>query len=252
MQSREYNRDLEGLLARAREGDKCAQSAIAEENMGLVRSVVKRFENRGHDCEDLFQIGCIGLIKAIKNFDSEYGVKFSTYAVPMIMGEIKRFIRDDGIIKVSRSLKELAINAMRLREQLEKEHGAEPTVRELALQLGVSPEELATALEAGVKPESIYSTRDDGGKEMRAPVERLESGENSENDIVNRLLVRGLLDGLEVRERTIIVMRYFKGKTQAQIAEMLGISQVQVSRIEKKVLGLMRESLEDKNKRKSV
>ncbi len=243
MQNREYNQDIESRLALAKNGDVCAQNAIVEENMGLVWSVVKRFYNRGHEPEDLFQIGCIGLIKSIRKFDPSFGVKFSTYAVPMIMGEIKRFIRDDGIIKVSRSMKELAIKAMSVRELMIKENNSEPTVSELADRLSVSPEELAAALEAGLRPESIYNSQAEDGKETKALVDRLECKEDYEAEIVDKLLVRELLDRFGEREKKIIVLRYFKQKTQSQIAQMLGISQVQVSRLEKKVLGIMRETI---------
>ncbi len=241
MHKKNYNENIEILLEMAQKGNSEAQNKIVEENIGLVRSVVKRFVNRGYETEDLFQIGCIGLIKAIKKFDMSFNVKFSTYAVPMIMGEIKRFIRDDGIIKVSRSLKELAIKAITLQETMRKDCDREPTIKELSQKLGVSAEELATALEAGIKPESIYASPQDDGKEGKALVDRLESGIDHEGEIVNKMLIRQLLDGLGERERKIIILRYFKQKTQSQIAEMLGISQVQVSRIEKKVISTMRE-----------
>ncbi len=243
MQMKNYNENIERLLEAAKNGDASAQAEIVEENMGLVRSVAKRFLNRGHDAEDLFQIGCIGLIKAIKKFDLSFNVKFSTYAVPMIMGEIKRFIRDDGIIKVSRSLKEIAIKAMSLQEIMRKENDKEPTVKELSERLGVSPEELAAALEAGLKPESLYATPQEEGKEGKALIDRLESGVDHEDEIINKIFVTELVKQLDERERLIIHLRYFKQKTQSQIAERLGISQVQVSRIEKKILSAMREKL---------
>lgn len=243
MQSKNYNEDIEKLLERAKNGDAEAQSMIVEENTGLVRSVVKRFYNRGHEIEDLFQIGCIGLIKAINKFDTEFNVKFSTYAVPMIIGEIKRFIRDDGIIKVSRSIKELAIKAMSIRETMTRENDVEPTVKELAEKMGVSAEELATALEAGTKPESIYSSPNEDNKNGKALVEKLECKRNYEEEIVNRMLVQKLISEFEEREKKIIILRYFKHKTQSQIADLLGISQVQVSRLEKKILGRMREKI---------
>ncbi len=243
MQSRSYNENLEVLLELAKNGNKDAQNAIVEENIGLVRSVIKRFYNRGHDAEDLFQIGCIGLIKAIKKFDTGFNVKFSTYAVPMIMGEIKRFIRDDGIIKVSRSIKELAIRAMSVKEAMIKENKVEPTVKELAQRMGIPPEELATALEAGAKPESIYGEASDNEKSGRALVERLECKQNYEEEIVNKMLIKTLIGEFEEREKKIIILRYFKQKTQTQIADLLGISQVQVSRLEKKILGEMRKKI---------
>ncbi|MBQ9757761.1 MAG: SigB/SigF/SigG family RNA polymerase sigma factor [Clostridia bacterium] len=243
MQTKKYNENIESLIEKAKNGDLNARNIIVEENIGLVRSVLKRFSGRGHETEDLFQIGCIGLIKAIEKFDPGFEVKFSTYAVPMIIGEIKRFIRDDGIIKVSRSLKELALKAMSLQEIIRREQNKEPTVRELAEKLGVGTEELATALEAGIKPESLYAEPKDEGKEGKALIDRLESSRDCEKEIVNRILVQELLEDFDEREKKIIVFRYFKQKTQAQIAKQLGISQVQVSRIEKKVLTLMREKM---------
>ncbi len=238
-----YNEDIVELIERARLGDETAQNMIVEENFGLVWSVVKKFYNRGHEPEDLFQIGCIGLIKSIKKFDTSYDVKFSTYAVPMIMGEIKRFIRDDGIIKVSRSVKELSIKAMAIREIMIRENNCEPTIKELSKRMGVSAEELAVAIEAGIKPESLYSTVSDGNKEGKTLLEKIESTEDYEGGIVNRLLIRDILEEFPEREQKIIILRYFKQKTQSQIAEMLGISQVQVSRIEKRILSEMREKI---------
>ncbi len=243
MQTKNYNENIEVLLKRAKEGDTDAQDFIVEENIGLVHSIVKRFYGRGFEAEDLFQIGCIGLIKAIQKFDLSFNVKFSTYAVPMILGEIKRFIRDDGIIKVSRSVKELAVKALALRESILKETNTEPSVKELAKRLGVSPEEVAMALDAGIKPDSIYAVPMDGDKDSKSLAERLESREDCEGKVINRLLIQQLLQDFAPRERKIIVLRYFKQKTQAQIAQQLGISQVQVSRIEKKILSAMRDKL---------
>lgn len=242
---REYNKDIENLIERAKKGDVDAQNEIVKENIGLVRSVARRFNNRGHESEDLFQIGCIGLIKAIKNFNTDFDVKFSTYAVPMIMGEIKRFIRDDGIIKVSRSLKELAIKAMNIKEAMVKENNEEPALRDIAEKMGISPEELTTALEANTRPESIYSNAKDSDRHGKELAEKIECKQNYEEDIVNKILVQGLINGFDEREKKIIILRYFKQKTQSQIAEQLGISQVQVSRIEKKILGMMREKIVD-------
>ena len=241
VQAKNYNENLDYMIEKAKNGDLSAQNYIVEENIGLVRSVVKRFLGRGHEPEDLFQIGCIGLIKAIRKFDIGYNVKFSTYAVPMIMGEIKKFIRDDGMIKVSRSIKELAIKAMNMQEIMKKEN-CEASVAELAKRLGVTAEEVAVALEAGLKPESIYTPVGDE-KESKMLIDKIESGIDYENDIVNKLLVHDILEMVDERARKIIILRYFKQKTQSQIAEMIGISQVQVSRIEKKVIEIMREKL---------
>lgn len=241
---REYNTDI-GLLKAAREGDLCAQTRIVEENTGLVYSAVKRFSGRGYETEDLYQIGCMGLLKAVKRFDTDFGVKFSTYAVPMIIGEIKRFIRDDGMIKVSRSLKELAMRAAAAREALIRENGEEPTVNELAVRLGAEPSELAAALEAGARPESIDAAADNGTRNGHTIADRLECGTDYECEIVNRMLVRELISEFDERERKVIILRYFKQKTQSFIAEILGISQVQVSRTEKKVLERMKSMMNE-------
>ncbi len=241
MQTKNYNQDLSTRLDAAKKGDTAARDKLIEENIGLVHSIVRRFAGRGYEMEDLFQIGCIGLVKAIEKFDTSFNVKFSTYAVPMIMGEIKRFIRDDGIIKVSRSIKELGIKALSLREKIIKETNNEPTVKELSKKLNVTPEEVAMALEAGLKPESINAS---SGENNEKPMsERLESKENCEDTVVNRVLVQELLKVFNDREKKIIILRYFKQKTQGEIAKQMGISQVQVSRIEKKVLTAMREKL---------
>ncbi|EMS69586.1 RNA polymerase sporulation sigma factor SigF [Ruminiclostridium cellobioparum] len=225
------------LIINAKAGDRQAQATLVEKNIGLVWSIVKRFQNRGYEVDDLYQIGSIGLIKAINKFDISYDVKFSTYAVPMIIGEIKRFIRDDGIIKVSRSLKEIASKARITKEIISKELGREPSVNEVAERMNVSPEELVLALEAGCTPESLYSTVGEGDNTPILLIDRINADNNSsEVDLIDKIAIRQILDSLDARERQIIILRYFKEKTQVQIAKLLGISQVQVSRIEKKIL----------------
>ena len=224
-------------IINAKAGDRQAQSILVENNVGLVWSIVRRFQNRGYEIDDLFQIGCIGLIKAINKFDESFNVKFSTYAVPMIIGEIKRFIRDDGIIKVSRSLKEISSRARITKEIMCKELGREPSVNEIAQRMKVLPEDLVIALEANCTPESLYSTVGEGDNSPILLIDRI-NGDNNNNevDIIDKIAIRQILDTLDARERQIIVLRYFKEKTQVQIAKLLGISQVQVSRIEKKIL----------------
>ncbi len=226
------------LIIDAKAGDKQAQSVLVERNVGLVWSIVKRFQNRGYEVDDLFQIGSIGLIKAINKFDTSYNVKFSTYAVPMIIGEIKRFIRDDGIIKVSRSLKEISSKARITKEIMSKELGREPTINEIAQRMNILPEELVMAIEAGCTPESLYSTIGDGDNSPILLIDRIDAADNNncEVDLIDKIAIRQILDTLDARERQIIILRYFKEKTQVQIAKLLGISQVQVSRIEKKIL----------------
>lgn len=231
------------LIKLAKEGDRKAREQVATENLGLVWSVVRRFAGRGHELEDLYQIGCIGLMKCIDKFDPAYDVKFSTYAVPMIMGEIKRFLRDDGMVKVSRSLKETAYKVYSVREQMMNEHGVEPTIEELASSLEIEKEDIVLALEAGSEVESIYKTiyQNDGNSIYL--IDKLVSSEDESRQAVDRLALEELLGQLEEKERSIIRMRYFEDKTQTEIAGFLGISQVQVSRIEKKVLTKMREQM---------
>lgn len=238
-----YRRSNEELLIRIENGDKKAKEEIIENNVGLVRSVIKRFSGRGHEAEDLFQIGCIGLIKAVDKFDRSFDVAFSTYAVPMIIGEIKRFIRDDGIIKVSRAYKDISAKAAAVRERLMSESGSEPTLSQIADELGITPQELSTALEAVMRPESLYAKTDDGKSESREMVDKIECDIDYEEKIENRIMLSEAFDGIDEREKLIIYMRYFKQRTQSEIAAMLGISQVQVSRLEKKVLLKMREKL---------
>lgn len=235
------------LILKAQGGSEEAKEALFENNIGLVKSTVKKFLHRGYEAEDLFQVGAIGLIKAIEKFDLSFDVKFSTYAVPMIMGEIKRYIRDDGIIKVSRSVKELAFRAAAAREALLSQKGEEPKISEIAEQVGACAEEVAAAIEAVARPESIYAAQDNGSREGLSVIDRLECKENEEERVINRLLISSALKDFSKREQRIIILRYFGRKTQTQIAKDLGISQVQVSRIEKKVLAAMKEKLSENN-----
>lgn len=224
------------LIKKSHEGDERARARLVEENAGLVWCVVKRFQNRGVETEDLFQIGNIGLIKAIDKFDMSYEVKFSTYAVPMISGEIRRFLRDDGMIKVSRSLKELAYKTQRAREHMIKRLGREPDLNELSEELQVDREEIVQAMEASADVESIYKPiHSNEGSEILL-VDKLEEKETHEDKLIDRIVVGEVLETLEKKERQIIYLRYFAGKTQSDIGKMLGISQVQVSRMEKKIL----------------
>lgn len=233
------------LIDKAKSGDKQAQAILVEKNIGLVWSMVKRFQNRGYETDDLFQIGCIGLIKAINKFDNSFEVRFSTYAVPMIIGEIKRFMRDDGIIKVSRSLKEISSKARITREIMTKELGREPSISEMATRLNIPNEELVMAMEAGCTPESLYSTVGEGDNSPMLLIDRIdnECNVNNELDLIDKIALRQVLETLNNREKQIIILRYFKEKTQVQIAKLLGISQVQVSRIEKKILEEIRHKI---------
>lgn len=231
------------LIQKSHEGDKEARARLVEEKTGLVWCVVKRFYNRGVEMEDLFQIGTIGLLKAIDKFDLNYDVKFSTYAVPMITGEIKRFLRDDGMIKVSRSLKELSYKAYLCREKLQERFGREPSVTELAGELGVEPEELMAALDASSEVESLHKPIYQSDGQEVSLMDRLPWRAEPEEEILDHLLLKELLGGLEKEERQLIYLRYFADRTQAQAGKELGISQVQVSRLEKKILKSMREQI---------
>lgn len=231
------------LLERAQKGDISAKEQILQENSGLIWSVVKRFYGRGEQ-EDLYQIGAIGLLKSIEKFDFTYDVKFSTYAVPMILGEIRRFLRDDGAIKVSRSLKELSCRAKRLQEQIGKEENREPTIKELAEKLHVEKEELVMAFEAAKEVESLYTSH--GAAQTEDNMQLIDQlGDLSESEkMVERIWLKEALEHLSPKERKIIVMRYFLDRTQTDVAECIGISQVQVSRIEKKILCRMKNALQ--------
>lgn len=231
------------MINRAQSGDSEAENFLVENNIGLVRSVVRRFLNRGCEYDDLVQIGSIGLLKAIKKFDSGFNVKFSTYAIPMIIGEIKRFLRDDGIIKVSRSLKEIANKAHVAKEALEKDYGREPTISEIASVLEISKEDLVVALDSVQSTEYLYETihQDDGSPILL--IDRISCNEGEDIDIIDRLALKEVLSTLEPKERQIIMLRYFKDMTQCQVAEMLQMSQVQVSRVEKKIISKLRQSI---------
>ena len=231
------------LIERAHQGDKEARDLIFQENIGLVWSIVKRFQNRGVDLEDLFQIGSIGLLKAVDKFDTSYEVKFSTYAVPMISGEIKRFLRDDGMIKVSRSLKETCYKAYLAREKLEKKMGRDPQIQEMAKEIGIPEEELIQALDSSAEIESLQKTIYRGEGNDICLLDKLEEKRDRQEESLNRILLEEILGSLSPQERQLIYMRYFQERTQTEIAGELGISQVQVSRMEKKILKRLREQI---------
>lgn len=246
--------DILSLLQRAHEGDKEARNQLIQENLGLVWSIVRRFSGRGQELEDLFQIGVIGLIKAIDKFDIGFDVKLSTYAVPMITGEIKRFLRDDGMVKVSRGLKETACKVYAIREKIEQRTGREATLEELSQETGISREDIVLAMEANREVESIYKTVHQGDGNEIYLIDKVAAGEAAvagavgtedfeKEKILNHMLLEQLLKELNEEERQLILMRYFQNRTQSEVAVCLGISQVQVSRMEKKVLRSMREKI---------
>lgn len=231
------------LIEKAQNGDDEAKEILVRKNMALVKSLVKKFLNRGHDYEDLFQLGSIGLIKAIQNYDAKYNVRFSTYAVPMIVGEIKRFLRDDGMIKVSRSLKELVNKSAAAREQLKIRLGRDPSIQEIADEVGRTPEEIVYAMDAVRTPASIYDVIYEDEDNPILLIDKVSEKSSEVDEAMERITLTDLLSRLNKRERAIIIMRYFRDKTQSEIAEMLNISQVQVSRIEKKILAKMRDMI---------
>lgn len=242
-QEKSKDEQVKELLELAHSGDKQARDTMVKDNMGLVWSIVRRFGNRGYELEDLFQIGSIGLMKAIDKFDISFDVKFSTYAVPMITGEIKRFLRDDGLIKVSRNLKENGARIKLAREKLQIELGRDVTLKELAEETGIERAEIVMALEANGEVESIDKTyAPENGKESSL-ADRLPQERDNHEILINHILLEQLLKELGTEERRLIKMRYFEERTQMQVAKELGISQVQVSRMEKKILLSMRRKI---------
>lgn len=245
MRREEYNYDENSqLLPLAKSGNQEALNRLIEMNLPLVSSLSKKFLNRGYEYEDIFQIGSIGLVKAIKNFDDSFNVKFSTYAVPMIIGEIKRFLRDDGMIKVSRNIKSLSRKIHFDKEELTRKLDREPTIEELAEFSKISKEEIVLAMESANSLQYLYDTihQDDGAPVLL--IDKLSEKGVEDSEMINRIALKEALRSLDIKSRQIIMLRYFKDKTQVQVAKQLGISQVQVSRIEKKVLSQMRERLE--------
>lgn len=231
------------LLKKAKEGDEEAKNQFVALNLGLVWSVVKKFSNRGYEPEELFQIGSIGLLKAIDKFDFSYNVKFSTYAIPMIIGEIKRFLRDDSPVKITRSLRELTAKIQAAKEKLAYELNREPTINELSEEIGVPPEEIVMGLEA-LQP--VVSLNDVAYQDDGAPIyymDKVDDGEELHSQWIEKIAVKEVLSKLDKRERQIIILRYFKDKPQTEVARILGITQVQVSRLEKKILTKIKNML---------
>ncbi|MFI3200327.1 MAG: SigF/SigG family RNA polymerase sporulation sigma factor [Eubacteriales bacterium] len=232
------------LIARSQEGDIQARESLIENNLGLVHHIVKRFIGRGLEQEDLFQIGTIGLMKAIDKFDLSFEVRFSTYAVPMITGEIKRFLRDDGMIKMSRSIKENAWKIKAATQRLSQELGRDPTIEEIANGTEIAVEDIILSLEANVEVESIYKTVYQGDGSQIYLIDKIPEKRNDNETLLNNMLVSQLLEELKPMERELIFLRYYKDKTQSDVAKVLGVTQVQVSRLEKKILLQLRNNIE--------
>lgn len=227
------------LLQKSKTGDKQARNKIVEGNLRLVLSVVQRFSNRGENPDDLFQVGCIGLMKAVDNFDLSQNVRFSTYAVPMIIGEIRRYLRDNNAVRVSRSVRDTAYRAMQVRERLQNEQNKEPTVEQIAKELELPKEAVALALEAIVEPISLYEpVYSDGGD----PVYVMDQvcGSEDEEDWIDEIVLRDEIEKLSPREKRILQLRFMKGKTQTEVAQEVGVSQAQISRLEKGAMDKLR------------
>ena len=232
--------EADALLEAARKGDNDACERMMEENAGLIWSVVKRYYGRGTDPEDLYQLGCLGFLKAVRGFDPAYGCQFSTYAVPKIAGEIRRYLRDDGAVKVSRGVKERAAAIRQARDRLSHALGREPTLSELSVETGLEPEDIAAAEEANLPVASLQMEAGEDGFTL----ESMLGTEGMEEGVVERLALRGAIDALPERERQVIFLRYYKNLTQDKTAKVLGVSQVQISRIERKAMDHLRKELE--------
>lgn len=235
--------EKEELFSRIEAGDKDARKQYIEGNLRLVLSVIKRFSSSNENVDDLFQIGCIGLIKAIDNFDSSLNVKFSTYAVPMIIGEIRRFLRDNNSIRVSRSLKDTAYKAIYARENLTRRNLKEPTIEEIASEVGISKEDIVYAMDAIQNPMSLYEPIFTDGGDTLFVMDQISDKKNKEETWVEHLSLSEAMKKLNEREHEIITLRFFEGKTQTEVADIIGISQAQVSRLEKNALRSMRSHL---------
>lgn len=227
----------------AQNGNKASLEKLILNNNGLIWSIVKRFKDRGHEIDDLYQIAVIGFIKSIKKFDTSFDVKLSTYAVPYILGEIKRYIQTEGPIKISRSIKELLYKISEIQKEYLK-RGKEITIEELAKEVNLPKEEVIIALESTKKVNSIYETDDENDMEL---IEKIDSGVDEQSKVVNKMVILDLMEELSDKEKQIIMLRYFRGKTQTEVAKIVGVNQVQISRIEKKVLENMRKKLTDSN-----
>ena len=239
-----YDNNIQDIIA-AQNGDEKAMEDLISNNKGLIWSIINRFKDRGYEVEDLYQIAVIGFIKCIKKFDPSFEVRLSTYAVPYILGEIKRFIRDDGPIKISRSIKELNIKIIELQKEYLNKYGKEITLEQLAKELKTSKEDIAMALDSARPVNSIEDSqyRDNKTDKTISLIDQLSSGKDEENEITNRITIKKLISELKDNEKEVILLRYYKGKTQMQVAKILGITQVQVSRIERKVLDNMKKKL---------
>lgn len=239
-----YENDMK-IIESAQNGNKEDMTKLVEDNNGLIWSIVRRFSGRGFEIEDLYQIGCIGFIKSIQRFDTSFEVRLSTYAVPYILGEIKRYIRDDGPIKVSRSIKELNVKIIELQKEYYNKHGKEITLEEISKELRTPKEEITMALDSTRPVDSIEEAqyRDNKTDKTVSIIEQLSTGKDEQSEITNKIAIKNLISELGEKEKEIIMLRYYKQKTQMQVSKILGITQVQVSRIERKILDEMKRKL---------
>lgn len=231
-----------GLIKKAQSGDEQAKETLVKENSPLIKSVIRWFKDKGVEYDDLYQLGCMGFLKAILRFDVSYNVKFSTYVVPMIVGEIKRFMRDDGAVKVSRAMKSLNLKINKFCDSFFAENGKKATISDISLHFKISEQDVVLAMDSAKMPVSLYTQLDDSEEEGLTLVDRFDTQENDE--FVDRFAIKNLIEKLDERDKQIILMRYFYDKTQSEIAERLGVSQVQVSRLENKILENLRKKLE--------
>lgn len=225
------------LIKDAKKGDNTAKGTLLKENSPLIKSIIRRFKNKGIEYDDLYQLGCIGFLKAIKNFLPDFGVKFSTYAVPMIAGEVKRFLRDDGYIKVSRATKSLSIKINRYIEEYKKNNNGSPHIEDIAKEFGIDAQEAIFAMDSGKLPISIYDKQDDDYS--KSLLDKLSYGDEEQD--INKIIIKDIINSLEQREKQVIILRYYRDCTQSDVARILGVSQVQVSRIENKVIKKLKE-----------
>ena len=235
--------EMDMLLRRAKEGDAAAREKLIEGNLRLVLSVIQRFDKRGENPDDLFQVGCIGLIKAISNFDPDKQVRFSTYGVPMIAGEVRRYLRDNSAIRVSRSIRDVAYKVLQCKEARTAQMGREPTLEEISKELDIPPEEVAQALDAVCAPVSLYDPVYADGGDPLTVMDQVRDTRNTEDGWMEHITLQNAFRNLNDREKQILSLRFYDGKTQMEVANTLGISQAQVSRLEKGAIGAMRKSV---------
>ena len=240
------NEETMALLRRTKEGDQAARQELIEGNLRLVLSVIQRFSSRGENADDLFQVGCVGLIKAIDNFDINQPVRFSTYGVPMIIGEIRRYLRDNSAIRVSRSMRDTAYRVLQVRDRYLAEHQKEPTVEQIAQELEIPREEVVFAMDAIVDPVSLYEPVYSDGGDAICVMDQVRDTKNTDEDWTDRIALKEAMKRLDPRERRILSLRFYEGKTQMEVSAEVGISQAQVSRLEKNAIHAMRRSFQDK------